>query len=1102
MVTPTPGFEGNVTVDVASTAASDLAGNASTAAAQSVQAVDMQAPSLIITDDEAGMANVASGDITYTFTFSEPVSGFGVDDVAVTNGTKGAFAALSSTVFTLVVTPTPGFEGNVTVDVASSAASDLAGNASTAALQSVQAVDTRTPGLVITDDEAGTGNVVGGDITYTFTFSEPVSGFGVDDVAVANGTKGAFTAVSSTVYTLVVTPTPGFVGNVTVDIAASAASDLAGNSSTAAAQSVQAVDMQAPALVSSTPTDEATVLKHSSNIVLAFSEAVFAGTGSIVISDGAGDTRSISVTDTSQVTFSGSTVTINPTADLNANSNYSVQIAPGVLQDAAGNAYAGITNATTLNFSTPPPPVPNIDLSAVAAGTGGFVINGQLAAEQSGFSVAGAGDVNGDGLADLLVGAPRSTQGAPLTLNNSGRTFVVFGKADNGSVDLSAVANGSGGFGINGHMLGDLSGATVAAAGDINGDGLADLIVAAPGSDFGGTGNSANSGRSYVIFGKTDTASTNLSAIAAGNGGFVINGEFAQDTAFSMSVSSAGDVNGDGLVDLIVGARDNDANGNLSGRSYVIFGKTSTASVHLTAIAAGTGGFAINSQAAGDNSGISVAGAGDVNGDGLADLVVSSPNSDPAAGSNAGRSYVVFGKANNTAVDLAAVASGSGGFVINGQAADDISGFTVAGAGDVNGDGLADILVAAPNSDPAAGSNAGRSYVVFGQTGTAAVHLSAIAAGTGGGFVINGHSAGDTAFFDIFGNVATTISETARTVASAGDINGDGLADLIVGASGSDLGPGGTDAGRSYVVFGKASSTEVNLSAVAAGNGGFVINGQGASDNSGLSVSAAGDVNGDGLDDLIIGSRFSDPLAGANAGRSYVLFGSAFGAFSQTAVDQLGTSGNDTLVGSSASETLVAGAGNDTLRGNGGADVLYGGAGNDTLVLNADNVAKLAAGVTDGQLARIDGGSGIDTFQLDGAGIALNLANIANQGGSTPGSHSRIESIERMDLTGSGNNTLTLGLADVLDMAGMNSFNNANGWVDGTYNLAAGGANGANPEQRHQLVIDGDAGDVVNATGWGTSVGTVTHNGVTYNVYNQGLFAQLLIDTEITQTVV
>ena len=97
--------------------------------------------------------------------------------------------------------------------------------------------------------------------------------------------------------------------------------------------------------------------------------------------------------------------------------------------------------------------------------------------------------------------------------------------------------------------------------------------------------------------------------------------------------------------------------------------------------------------------------------------------------------------------------------------------------------------------------------------------------------------------------------------------------------------------------------------------------------------------------------------------------------------------------------------------------------------------------------------------------------------------------------------TLSTGFYDMLTHQDTNSFNNFNGWADGTYNLASGGANGDNPEQRHQLVIDGDAGDAVSSSGWGTSVGTVTHAGVTYNVYNQGLYAQLLIDTAVTQTV-
>src|SRR6185436_14844286 len=169
-------------------------------------------------------------------------------------------------------------------------------------------------------------------------------------------------------------------------------------------------------------------------------------------------------------------------------------------------------------------------------------------------------------------------------------------------------------------------------------------------------------------------------------------------------------------------------------------------------------------------------------------------------------------------------------------------------------------------------------------------------------------------------------------------------------------------------------------------------------------------------------------------GRSYVIFGSTTGVLLTSAVDQLGDSDNNTLTGTTAAETLVGGAGDDTLIGNGGADVLYGGAGDDTIVVNASNVDALAAGLGDGeQLARVDGGGGVDTLSLDGSGITLDLSAIADQGAGGPGSTSRIESIERIDLTGSGNNFLTLSASDLLNLS----------------------------ESTNTLQVDGNAGDAV-----------------------------------------
>ncbi|SHA16263.1 Flagellar hook-length control protein FliK [Bathymodiolus thermophilus thioautotrophic gill symbiont] len=177
----------------------------------------------------------------------------------------------------------------------------------------------------------------------------------------------------------------------------------------------------------------------------------------------------------------------------------------------------------------------------------------------------------------------------------------------------------------------------------------------------------------------------------------------------------------------------------------------------------------------------------------------------------------VAGNATERVVAVSVRGSIAQGFVMNGESAEDHSGSPVSSAGDVNGDGLDDLIVGAFQADPANKSNAGKSYVVFGKVDETAINLSAIASGTGG-FVMNGESAGDNSGF---------------SVSSAGDVNGDGLDDLIIGAYQNR-------AGKSYVVFGKTDGSAVNLSVIATGTGGFVINGEsGANDGESVGITVA-----------------------------------------------------------------------------------------------------------------------------------------------------------------------------------------------------------------------------------------------------------------------
>jgi hypothetical protein len=420
------------------------------------------------------------------------------------------------------------------------------------------------------------------------------------------------------------------------------------------------------------------------------------------------------------------------------------------------------------------------------------IFTGATLGDNFGVSVASGGDVNGDGYGDVLVGAILNDAGG----NAAGRAYLYLN-----SLTGTDIADER----FTAEAVGDFFGGAVAAAGDVNGDGLDDVIVGAYLNDAGGT----DAGRAYIYF--SGTAMNNTPEVT-------LTGEAAVDV-FGGAVAAAGDVNGDGFSDVIVGAQLNDAAGSNAGRAYIYFGGASmnnTADVTLTG------------EVPGDRFGTSVASAGDVNADGYPDVIVGAYNAFLNGSSIPGKAYIYFGGAsmNNTA-DV----------TITGAAHLDNFGNSVAGAGDVNGDGYSDVIVGAQFND-AGGGSAGRAYIYFG-----------------------GASMDTTPDVTLTG--AAISDGLGCSVASAGDVNGDGFSDVVVGAQGNDA--GGTNAGSASLYFGGASMN--NTADV-------TLLGAAASDGFGGSVASAGDVNDDGYNDVIVGAALND-AAGSNAGRAYIYFGGA-----------------------------------------------------------------------------------------------------------------------------------------------------------------------------------------------------------------------------------
>ncbi|MCI5043195.1 MAG: hypothetical protein MRY72_00735, partial [Aquisalinus sp.] len=336
----------------------------------------------------------------------------------------------------------------------------------------------------------------------------------------------------------------------------------------------------------------------------------------------------------------------------------------------------------------------------------------------------------------------------------------------------------------------------------------------------------------------------------------------------------------------------------------------------------GSNGFVLNGIDAYDGSGGSVSSAGDVNGDGIDDLIIGASGADQ----NGGESYVVFGSSDGFAAsfELSSL-DGSNGFVLNGIDADDLSGSSVSSAGDVNGDGLDDLIIGARFGDPSGADTAGEGYVVFGSSDGFAASFELSSLDGSNGFVLNGIDAYDG---------------SGGSVSSAGDVNGDGFDDLIIGAQGGDT--NGTNTGESYVVFGRATFEAV--------------------------VNVGGDAEGDVLTDIenLTGSDFNDVLTGNDL--TNILDGAG---------------GDDLLVGGAGDDVIFGGSGLDQLTDGLGSDMLTGGADADVFIITEEVDGEIS--VTD---TITDFEDNVDTLDLTafsdgGVGAGFSVIDDGIESGTT-----------------------------------------------------------------------------------------------------------------------
>lgn len=420
---------------------------------------------------------------------------------------------------------------------------------------------------------------------------------------------------------------------------------------------------------------------------------------------------------------------------------------------------------------------------------------------------------------------------------------------------------------INGINPDDYSGRSVSNAGDVNGDGIDDLIIGAANAD----GNAQlGSGETYLIFGSENLPGhidlSDLNQIDNVNGS-TINGVDRSDFS-GRSVSNAGDINGDSIADILIGAYRADPNDIPgAGEAYIVFGATNLPDVinlSTLSMAGNDAGVILNGIGELNRFGQNVSNSGDINNDGIDDIVIGASVADGSANASTGQAYVIFGNTGiSGTIEMTSLnqPGEATGIIFNGINTADSAGSSISFAGDVNSDGIDDLLIAARLADPNNTYNAGECYLIYGDSGLSGIIELSLLNDAGGtdGVVIRGINPEDA---------------SASTLSNAGDINNDGIDDILLGAGNAD--PNGLmSSGQAYLIYGTTELPNViELSSLNEPDStiGMIINGVREFDFFGL-VNNAGDINDDGIDDMVVAAGSGSPNGVINSGEIYLIFG-------------------------------------------------------------------------------------------------------------------------------------------------------------------------------------------------------------------------------------